>query len=163
MAALVSGARLTYFGMVGRGEAIRLAFVASGIPFEDQKVAFPEWGALKPNTVWGSLPVLTLTNGEEIGQSRAILRLVGKAGGLYPTDDILGARCDALIDAADDWFKVAVAAGQGMEVEAKLAARKECAETGALAQLLTYVEGFITKGGSPEGHTVSRVCQPSFT
>lgn len=39
--------KLTYFDIRGRGEPARLVFKAAGKEFEDKRVTFEEWGALK--------------------------------------------------------------------------------------------------------------------
>lgn len=39
--------KLTYFDVRGRGEPTRLIFKAAGVEFEDKRVTFEEWGALK--------------------------------------------------------------------------------------------------------------------
>merc|ERR1711933_445416 len=124
--------KLTYFGLPGRGEAIRLALFLGNIDFTDDRIGFPDWKALKPNTPWGSLPVLTLADGTQIAQTRAILRLVGKETALYPTDNhIKAAQIDEIMDAVEDMSPKIMAAGRGIEDEAKkLQARKAACEEG---------------------------------
>lgn len=88
------------------GEAIRLALHYGGLPFRDVRLsreAFRQQrdsGALK----FGQLPCLELPSKERVFQSAAILRLVGKRTGLYPTDEVLAARVDALMDYDADIF-----------------------------------------------------------
>ena len=74
------------------------------IKFTDEFVPFGKWGELKQDksTVFGSLPTMTLSDGTDLAQARAILRLVGKETGLYPKDSFAAAICDVAIDAADD-------------------------------------------------------------
>ena len=43
------------------------------------------------------MPVLVV-NGEEVGQTRAIIRYVGKLAGLYPTNPAHALRCDEILD-----------------------------------------------------------------
>ncbi len=38
-----------YFNIKGRGNLVRLVFAAAGIPYEDVRVDFFEWAALKPS------------------------------------------------------------------------------------------------------------------
>ena len=53
--------RLTYFDMpVSRGEECRLALHLAGVDFEDHRVTFADWPALKPSTPYGAMPVLEL-------------------------------------------------------------------------------------------------------
>ena len=83
--------KLTYFDIEGVAEAVRLALVLSGTEFEDVRVKFPEWGALKPTTKFGQLPIMTIDNGPQRVQSKAMLRWVGAncSETLYPSDKLL--------------------------------------------------------------------------
>jgi glutathione S-transferase len=82
--------KLTYFDIEGAAEPVRLALVLSGTPFEDERVAFPEWAALKPTTPYGQLPLLTVDE-KLYTQSKAMLRWVGSTCSetLYPADKLL--------------------------------------------------------------------------
>mmetsp|Transcript_25197 Transcript_25197/g.28814 ORF Transcript_25197/g.28814 Transcript_25197/m.28814 type:complete len:222 (+) Transcript_25197:110-775(+) len=141
--------KLSYFGIAGRGESIRLALTIGGVKFTDERVAFKDWGTLKPNTPWGSMPVLSLSDGTMIAQQRALLRFVGKESGLYPTDTIAAAKVDEFMDAAEDIGAVTMKAGVGMEKDAKEAARKEyCSEGGKTYATLQKID---VKVGSNEG------------
>ena len=63
----------------------------SGIPYEDERIKFPEWTELKPKTPFGQLPVMSIDNGPLRAQSGAMLRWIGTelAPSLYPKDKIL--------------------------------------------------------------------------
>src|SRR5205823_3991649 len=51
--------KLTYFDMHGgRGEVARIALSIGGVAFEDRRVKFADWPALKPSTPFGAIPVL---------------------------------------------------------------------------------------------------------
>lgn len=78
--------KLTYFDIEGAAEATRLALVLSGTEFEDERVKFPEWAALKPTTPYGQLPLLQVDDGPVRTQSGAMLRWVGAtlSTTLYP-------------------------------------------------------------------------------
>jgi glutathione S-transferase len=82
--------KLTYFDIEGAAEPIRLALALSGTPFEDERVSFPDWAALKPTTPYGQLPLLTV-DGKIFAQSKAMLRWVGSTCSktLYPADKLL--------------------------------------------------------------------------
>merc|ERR1712073_248498 len=67
--------KLTYFDLEGRGELIRLLLHAGNIDFEDFRFGFGEWAKHKPNTPFGSVPVLHW-DGEEMAQTMAIVRFV---------------------------------------------------------------------------------------
>jgi len=97
----MSKPKLTYFGIEGRGEPARLAFAIGGVEFEDHRISFQEWGALKPKMPWGSIPVLE-HNGKTLAQSNAINRYVGRLTGLYPTDAWEAGKADEAMDAVED-------------------------------------------------------------
>lgn len=66
--------KLTYFDIQGVAEKVRLAFVLSGTPFEDERVSFAQWGEMKSCTKFGQLPLLSIDGGEHVAQSGAMLR-----------------------------------------------------------------------------------------
>lgn len=82
--------KLTYFGLPGRGEAIRLILSIGGVPFENEIVSFTEWPKLKPTLPYMSLPVLTV-NDQVLSQSSALARYAGALAGLYPSNDHVAA------------------------------------------------------------------------
>lgn len=97
---LLHNCKLSYFGIPGRGETIRLALSIGNVKYIDERVPFQDWPKLKSKTPWGSLPILTLQDGKTtIAQQRAILRLVGKETGLYPTENNIEA---AKVDGRSD-------------------------------------------------------------
>lgn len=94
--------KLTYFDFHGgRGEPARLALAIGGIVFEDDRVAFADWGRRKATTPFGGLPLLEV-DGEIVAQSNGINRYVGKVAGLYPTDPWQAALCDEVMDAVEE-------------------------------------------------------------
>lgn len=94
--------KLTYFDMRGRAEPIRHALVAGGIEFEDKRISGPDFMKMKEagSFPFGSIPVLEI-DGEMIAESNAILRYVGKLGGLYPKDMKDACVVDMVMDAVD--------------------------------------------------------------
>lgn len=123
----MSRMRLVYFDMDGgRGETARLALAIAGIAFEDDRVPFAEWPKRKPETPYGSMPVLYV-NGEAVAQSNAINRYVGKLAGLYPDDHWQAALCDETMDAVEDLMNRIVPT-LFMDGAEKIAARKALAE-----------------------------------
>lgn len=121
------------------------------MPFKDDAIAFSAWGELKATGVapYGSLPFMTLADGTKIGQTRSIQRLVGKCTSLYPEDPIQASHIDAICDAADDLVSFTNPAGQGLEQEAKEAARLAVAsEGGKTHSLLKHVNAQIEALGS---------------
>lgn len=61
---------------------MRLAFAVAGQEFEDHRIDFADWPALKPTTPFGSLPVSEITNDDgtksKLGQSLSIARFLGR-------------------------------------------------------------------------------------
>lgn len=80
---------------------IRLAFVLGGIEFDDERISAEEWKQIKPTTPYGKLPILYV-DGQKVAQSIAILRYVGKLGGLYPEEKEQALRVDEVMDVAGD-------------------------------------------------------------
>eukprot|EP00310_Coccolithus_braarudii_P002369 CAMPEP_0183366872 /NCGR_PEP_ID=MMETSP0164_2-20130417/90404_1 /TAXON_ID=221442 /ORGANISM="Coccolithus pelagicus ssp braarudi, Strain PLY182g" /LENGTH=289 /DNA_ID=CAMNT_0025542699 /DNA_START=98 /DNA_END=967 /DNA_ORIENTATION=- len=146
---LLSGCRLIYFGLPGRGEAIRLALAIGGVDFEDTRVPFPAWGRVKPTTPWGTLPVLELADGSQLAQARSVLRLVGKCTSLYPADPLLAHRVDELMDALEDLGVTITNAGQGLPKEEKETARLTAvSEGGVVYAMLAKIDAFIEANGA---------------
>ena len=99
---MVPKLKLTYFDFHGgRGEPARLALSMAGIPFEDDRVSPSDWERRKPNTPFGTLPVLEV-DGQTLAQSNALNRYVGKLTDLYPTDAWQAALCDEAMEAVED-------------------------------------------------------------
>ena len=91
--------KLTYLGIKGLAEPIRLSFFISKIPFEDERISYSEIDKRRNVFPNGQVPVMEI-DGELYGQSNAILRWAGRQGKLY-TDDIQ-LRCDAVLGCIDD-------------------------------------------------------------
>lgn len=95
--------KLTYFDSPSsRGEECRLALHVAGIDFEDQRIKAKDWPALKPNTPYGSMPFLELPGKEPLGQTNAILVLIGRKHGLHPADPFEAARHEAMMAHVED-------------------------------------------------------------
>jgi glutathione S-transferase len=90
--------KLTYFDApVSRGEECRLALHLAGVEFEDVRIKGTDWPALKPQTPYGSIPILELPGKPPLGQSNAILVLIGRQHGLHPADHFEAARHEAMM------------------------------------------------------------------
>ena len=98
------------------------------------------------------MPVLTLADGTtKIAQSKALLRLAGKASDLYPVDDaVLAAQVDEIVDFSDDFLGSINLIGRGMEPEEKNAARLACVSPGGkIHGMLEKLEASIgARGGA---------------
>jgi glutathione S-transferase len=99
----VTRPKLTYFDApVSRGEECRLALHLAGVDFEDNRISQADWPALKEQTPYGCLPVLELPGRPPLGQSNAILMLIGRRHGLHPTDDFEAAPHEAMMQHVED-------------------------------------------------------------
>merc|ERR1711936_570142 len=104
--AMAPKVKLTYFNLRGRAEPSRLLLAYGGIKFEDCRLtpAFEdpkEWLKLKPNTPYGSLPLLEW-DGTCIAQSMAVARFLAREVGLAGRDNMEAAQIDEIIDAVND-------------------------------------------------------------
>eukprot|EP00903_Cladosiphon_okamuranus_P011629 g10938.t1 len=88
--------------MSGAAEPIRWALEQGGLEWTDTRLSREEFGAMKPSLPNGQVPILEV-DGFQLAQSMAILRYVGKLGGLYPTDDLTAAKVDAIMDCSTDF------------------------------------------------------------
>ena len=146
---VLAGSKLIYFGIPGRGEAVRLALAIGGVPFEDKRVPFPAWGKVKPTTPWGTLPVLELADGSQLAQARSVLRFVGQYTGLYPSDPLVAARVDELMDALEDLDAAITNTGKCLPKDEQETARLAAvSEGGAVYNLLAKIDAFIQVHGT---------------
>ena len=119
--------KLTYWDMPGgRGEPARLAMVVAGLEFEDQRVDFSEWPALRPAAPYHAVPTLEV-DGVTIGQSNTITRYLGRLAKLYPEDTWQAALCDEMLDVVEEmWVRFGMTMGI-KDPEAFKAAREKLA------------------------------------
>lgn len=137
--------KLTYFDFDGgRAEPIRIAFHAAGIEFEDKRISFPEFGESRSGIRFHAVPVLEI-NGEQITQSNAIGRYIGKMAGLYPTDQLQALYCDEVTGALEDLTHYVVQTF-GLKGDDLIAARKILVDT-RLTTFLTGLEQLLERGG----------------
>jgi len=83
--------KLVYFDIEAAAEKVRLALTLSGADFEDVRVKFADWPAMKANMPYGQLPVLYIDDAPAKTQSGAMLRWVSTLNpskSLYPSDKI---------------------------------------------------------------------------
>ena len=91
------------FDRGGRAFALRAAFHAVKQEYKDVRFQFPEFQEMKKQGKYvAGLPILKLPSGKEVTQSAAILRYIGKMGGLYPADLETALICDSAIDTVQD-------------------------------------------------------------
>ena len=156
--------KLTYFNIEGAAEKVRLALKLGGLAFEDARVDFPNWPALKPTTPYGQVPLLEIDDGPPVTQSFAMLRYVGRLSGLYPDDPLLALHIDEVCGLQEDMARaLAPSIFVGMRphvlgyaadlpeaerkgIQAKLRAAL-IAEGGDIPRYLGYFEALLEKNG----------------
>ena len=99
--------KFTYLDIKGFGEAIRLTLYVGKVEFEDNRVSYAQVREMGRDgrLPYGQVPILEL-DGETYAQSGAIMRWAGRKSGLYPEDEKLQLRCDAIEDALTDIKKL---------------------------------------------------------
>ncbi len=137
--------KLTYFDFDGgRGEPIRIAFHAAGIEFEDERISFEEFAAMRDNARFRCVPVLEI-DGVAVTQSNAMNRYVGRMAGLYPEDNLQALYCDEAMEAVEDLLHQVVHTF-GMEGDELKAAREQLVD----GWITTFIKGFadlLARGG----------------
>jgi len=139
--------KLIYFDApVSRGEECRLALHLAGINFDDVRIVRDQWAAMKPTTPFGCLPVLEIPGMPPLGQTNAILGLIGRRHGLHPRDDFEAARHEAMMCHVED-MRAHVSPALRISDEAeKIKARTALAET-YLPAWAAYAERQISDKG----------------
>jgi glutathione S-transferase len=95
--------KLTYFDApISRGEECRLALHLAGIDFDDARITFADWPAMKEQTPYGALPVFELPGRPPLAHSNAILVMIGRQHGLHPADDFDAARHEGMMQHVED-------------------------------------------------------------
>ncbi|XP_037083783.1 glutathione S-transferase-like [Pollicipes pollicipes] len=89
--------KLIYFDGKGRAEPLRWILAAGNVPFEQETFGFDAWPARKPNTPYGSVPIL-MVDGQPLCQTLAIARYAGTLGGLVSKDALKNALGDEAAD-----------------------------------------------------------------
>merc|ERR1712187_909319 len=75
--------KFMYFGLATPvGLPSQLCLELSGKSYEGKSVSFDEWGAVKPTTPNGQLPVAYMPDGSSLCESGAIARTIAGAGGM---------------------------------------------------------------------------------
>ena len=136
--------KLTYFNMDGRAAPVRIAFHAAGIDFEDIRIDFPDFMAMRDSLRFGCLPTLEI-DGQVVTQSNAMARYVGKLAGLYPEDDLQALYCDEAMGAIEDLLH-ALTPTFGLEGDELKAARKKFVD-GWLTRIVKGLGELIERGG----------------
>jgi len=93
--------KLVYFAAEGRGELTRILLNIGNIDFEDFRFGFEDWPKHKPNTPFGSVPVL-FWDGEELAQTMAIVKFVARKVGMAGKSDVEFAQADMVACQSED-------------------------------------------------------------
>ena len=137
--------RVTYFDIDGgRVEPIRIAFHAAGIPFEDRRLSFEEFGNTREQFRFTCVPTVDI-DGQEFTQSTALSRYAGKLAGLYPKDDLQALYCDEAMGAVED-VTTHVGRTMRMQGDEQRQAREQLAE-GWLPIYLKGLAVLLERGG----------------
>ncbi len=144
--------RLTYFDSPGRAEPLRVALSLAKIPFEDRRLKFAEFMALKQRGAFplGSVPVLEV-DGRPIVQTAAMLRYVAHlaGGGMYPSDAREALLVDTVVDTLNDTVSHALLPSLfERDLEKKLEMRRALL-AGPLTLALRYLEGLVAESTGP--------------
>ncbi|KAM4707912.1 hematopoietic prostaglandin D synthase-like [Discoglossus pictus] len=94
--------KLTYFNLEGKGEIIRYLFAYLNVKYEDKRIEFADWPAIKPTIPYGKVPILEI-DGVHYNQSLAIARYLAKKAGLAGKSDLDQLRVDGILDTIDDF------------------------------------------------------------
>jgi len=165
---------LFYWPITGLGEPIRIAMAIGGIPFKDNTPKNCENFAAKKEEAGCQVPFLTI-DGKVMGQSRAILRYLGKevkydGKPLYPVDSMEAYNCDELIELIEDARSPLGKTFSIQDQAEKEAARAALfAEDGGIAKWLVKVDQRLASfGPSPTIGDIYAFCimnmfrQPTF-
>lgn len=137
--------KLSYFDIDGgRGEVARIAFHIAGVDFTDNRLSFPEFGEARGAMRFNAVPVLEI-DGEEISQSDAICRYIGRMADLYPTDPLQALYCDEVMGAFEDLTHFIVRTF-GLEGDELIEARQKLVD-GKMTVFLKGVQELLHRGG----------------
>lgn len=137
--------KLTYFDLTGRAEAVRLAFAIGDVPFEDERIGFPEFAKIKDSTPFGQLPLLTV-DGEVHAQSLALLVYAGRLAGLYPKEPLAGLKVHEVMAGFEDMIAKIIPTNAEPDLAKKTAMRAEIAKT-QIAPLAARLEKVVARHG----------------
>ncbi len=142
---------LTYFNAPGRAEPVRVALFLAGLPFNDHRVDFAGFGAMKAegSLPLGSVPVMDV-DGLRLTQTGAMLRYVARLGNtLYPTDAFEAFIVDSCVDTFNDTVSNALTPSMFERDMAKKLEMRATFVAGPLTLACRFVEGLIARSGGP--------------
>ncbi|GMF15172.1 unnamed protein product [Phytophthora lilii] len=136
--------KLTYFDAAGRAEVPRLVFYIGGVPFQDVRINYEQFSAMKAALPLGQVPTLEV-DGEVFTQSHAIMRYAGRLGGLYPVSaPYLALKIDELLHAMGEVEEKMGPSFRESDVDKKKAMREELASV-TLPRYAALIEARLEK------------------
>jgi len=100
--------KLIYFNGKGRAEPARLILAQAKVEYEDHRIEFADWPALKSTLKFGQVPVLEV-DGKTIAQSMSIARFLARRYNLAGKNELEEAEADMMVGVMDDAFSDFVA------------------------------------------------------
>lgn len=102
--------KLTYFGLRGRAEVVRLLLEVAGVEYVDEQLGFEQFGALKGSLPFGQLPIYSDGEVKDLAQTHAIAYYVARKHRLYGETaaeaSLIGMYVEAFRDIAEAVYKV---------------------------------------------------------
>lgn len=108
----------------------RLALFIAGIPFEDERISFEDFPAVKKSgrLPFGQVPLLTV-DGKVFAQSGACVRYCARIAGLFPVEDLLAfCAIEEIAGVIDDLYS-SIFSYRGKDRDELKASRRNTAET----------------------------------
>ena len=143
--------KLYYFNAKGRGEFLRMMFMAAGLVVQDNRIESANWPQLKGQAPLGRMPFLEINDGQKvhkIGQSLSIGRYLARKFNMYGKDEMDQVHADMYADEVAD-----LVSAMGAALYEKDEARKPMMmEKFTKEQLPTHMKLIDARLGANNGH-----------
>lgn len=142
--------KLNYFNLRGRGEVVRLVFVAAGQQYQDNRIEFDQWPQVKPIAPFGQLPWLEIHDGNQVThlpQSITIARYLARKFGLAGKNELETALIESYGDQITDLQNEIVDAFMEKEEPRKTTLNQKLANE-TLPHNLKIIDERLAKSGS---------------
>lgn len=139
--------KLSYFPAEAKAELIRFIFVQTDTEYQNIRIPFEEWPALKPSTPFGYLPILEV-DGETLAGSGPIARYMAEKLGLAGSSDIENVKIAGIKDVQDEVVVKMVRAFFEKDEAKKKAAETEVIEN-FIPKYLNLMETIIKGNPNP--------------
>ena len=141
---------LIYFNNPGRAFGIRVCLAVAHslgkVKYTDERIAFADFGKLKPDLPLGSLPVLRFDDtGETMCQSIVLGRWASEKAGMTPKDDKLALRVEEVSESLNECWSATPFGGD----KETLQTRREEWMKKTEAKFLPYFEKRLAEKGGP--------------